>query len=44
MQHQIEKAALQEQVQYLYDKYAQKKKEIKKVEQQKTSLQAEVKK
>ena len=38
MQHQIEKAALQEQVQYLYQRYADKKKAMKKVEEENGKL------
>lgn len=44
MQHQIEKAALQEQVQYLYQKYSDKKKETKRVQEENGKLQREVKK
>lgn len=44
MQHQIEKAALQEQVQYLYQQYSDKKKETKKIQEENGKLQKEVKK
>ena len=44
MQHQIEKAALQEQVQYLYQQYSVKKKEAKKIQEENGKLQREVKK